>query len=255
MKKYLTDILHQVRYDEDNKVFWYSDNSNNTDMLINDNDCRLLITCITNIIFNDFEKIKKLSKYLMNVAKLFNTIELPITWNLPHGLTITQSYMQTITSYITPFIYSKTKLNFKRSYKHMYDKAKQSRALMPNLIHSLDATTMSLLYKIFTKRYFNPQFFSIHDCFGTTCDKVYVLKALLASVYTDLYSNDHYLIKFDMDLFEIIKKSTDYKVDYNNRTIELPNGNYIIHEIDWVLNKKTVNKNSIKKIDAQNLLI
>lgn len=68
---------------------------------------------------------------------------------------------------------------------------------MPNLIHSLDATSMSLLYKIFTKKYPNPQFFSLHDCFGTTSDKVYILKTLLVSVYTYLYSNDHYLIKFD----------------------------------------------------------
>lgn len=159
--------------------------------------------------------------------------------------------MQTHTTSITPFIYSKTKLNFKRSYKNKYDKAKQSRALMPNLIHSLDATTMSLLYKIFSKKYPSPLFFSIHDCFATAAAAV--LKTLLASVYTDLYSNDHYLIKFDQDLFDTINKSTDYKVDYKNRTIELDSGNYVIHDIEWVLNKKIVNKKSIKKIDQYNV--
>lgn len=58
---------------------------------------------------------------------------------------------------------------------------------MPNLIYPLDATTMSLLYKILSKKYPNTQFLSIHDCFGTTCDKVSVLKTILAFVYTDLY--------------------------------------------------------------------
>lgn len=53
MKKYLTEILHKVRYDEDNKVYWYSDGTKNN-LTINDNDCRLLINCITGIIFNDF---------------------------------------------------------------------------------------------------------------------------------------------------------------------------------------------------------
>jgi hypothetical protein len=114
---------------------------------------------------------------------------------------------------------------------------------------------MSLLYKIFSKKYPNVQFLSIHDCFGTTCDKVSVLKTILAFVYTDLYSNDHYLIKFDKNMFEIIENSTNYKVDYKNRTIELDKGNYVTHDIEWVLNKKTVKKGNLKRIDSQNLLI
>ena len=37
------------------------------------------------------------------------------------------------------------------------------------------------------------QFYSVYDCFGTTCDKVSLLERLLASVHTDLYSSDPYL--------------------------------------------------------------
>jgi DNA-directed RNA polymerase len=61
-------------------------------------------------------------------------------------------------------------------------------------MNELDATTMSLLYKIFSKKYPNVQFLSIHDCFGTTCDKVSVVKTILAFVYTDLYSNSPILL-------------------------------------------------------------
>ncbi len=43
---------------------------------------------------------------------------------------------------------------------------------MPNLIHSLDASSLTLLYNKFTKIYDKPQFLAIHDCFGTTLDKV-----------------------------------------------------------------------------------
>ena len=45
------------------------------------------------------------------------------------------------------------------------------------------------------------QFFSVHDCFATTCDKVSVLKTILASVYTELYTNDPCLVKFDNSVF------------------------------------------------------
>lgn len=54
MKKYLTGSLHKVSFEEDNKVYWYTDTIKKSDVLINDNDCKLLINCITNIIFNYF---------------------------------------------------------------------------------------------------------------------------------------------------------------------------------------------------------
>ena len=34
------------------------------------------ISCLKFLIINDFEKIKKLSKYLINVVNLFNLLEL-----------------------------------------------------------------------------------------------------------------------------------------------------------------------------------
>lgn len=104
---------------------------------------------------------------------------------------------------------------------------------MPNLIHSLDAVSMYLLHKQFTDYHKNKsiQFFSIHDCFGTTCDKIFVLKTMLASVYTDLYSSDQYLIKFDNYILDYIDNNTDFKLDRENRVIELDKGKYIIHDV------------------------
>ena len=53
---------------------------------------------------------------------------------------------------------------------------------MPNLIHTLDATSLSLLYAEFISHFshekMHTQFFSIHDCFATTCEKVFVLKTI-----------------------------------------------------------------------------
>ena len=104
-------------------------------------------------------------------------------------------------------MYSKVKLNLKITIKNKYDKKKQIRSLMPNLIHSLDGSYLSLLYEKFSHLYCNDetlQFFSIHDCFATTCDKVSNLKTLLASVYTDFYSSDPYLYNFDKFILDTI---------------------------------------------------
>lgn len=127
---------------------------------------------------------------------------------------------------------------------------------MPNLIHSLDATSMYLLHKSFSKTYDDPQFFSVHDCFGTTTDKVATLKVMLASVYTDLYSDNHYLSCFDEDIFKSIETNTDIKVDKNNRTVNLSNGNvFTIHDIKWVVGDLPLNKSKVKRIDSQHLII
>ena len=132
-------------------------------------------------------------------------------------------------------MYSKVKLNLKTTVKDRFDKKKQVRALMPNLIHSLDATSLSLLFVEFYNSYpnTNVQFFSVHDCFGTTCDKVFRLKTILASVYTELYSSESYLMKFDEYILDIIENNTDYKLDRVNRKIELPNGtSLLIHDVN-----------------------
>lgn len=113
MKKYLQESLVWVDHDEKDKICWYSTSDKKSGLRINDKDLFLLISSLKYIITNDFEKIKKLSKYLKNVATLLNTLELPITWSQPTGLTIKQSYLETKSTSITPFMYSKLKLNLK----------------------------------------------------------------------------------------------------------------------------------------------
>ena len=130
---------------------------------------------------------------------------------------------------------------------------------MPNLIHSLDSTSLSLLYEQFIHS-FNLKhatlFLSVHDCFGTTCEKVFTLKTILASVYTDLYSSDPYLYKFDKYILDHIEANTDNKLDRVNRTVELPSGDkYIIHDVEWVMNKKHLSSLVIRRIDSQNIII
>lgn len=62
---------------------------------------------------------------------------------------------------------------------------------MPNLVHSLDATTMILTYyslkSINKKGYAN--FYSVRDCFGVTADNVGLLISIIRQMYIDIYSN------------------------------------------------------------------
>lgn len=259
MKKYLAESLVKTDSRED-KTSWYSATAteNKNKPVINDYDLYLLISSLRYIIDNDFVKIRKLTRYLKNVATILNVLGLPIVWTLPTGLTIKQSYLETQSTSITPFIHSKVKLNLKVT-KDKYDHNKQIRALMPNLIHSLDSTSLSLLYEQFNHSFslkHATQFFSVHDCFGTTCEKVSTLKTLLASVYTDLYSSEPYLYKFDKYILDHIE-AHEFKLDRVNRMVELPNkgGKFTIHDVEWVMNKKHLSSLAIRRIDSQNIII
>lgn len=124
---------------------------------------------------------------------------------------------------------------------------------MPNLIHSLDAYSMTSLYYFFSKKNKECQFFSVHDCFGTTSDKVECLKSLLVYVYVDLYSDNHYLAKFDRGIINYIKDNTNY--EWKDRTIIIEDTHYELFDISWVLNDKILSNKEIKRIDSQFILI
>ena len=82
--------MNFVEYDKTNKkLAWYNDGcKKNTNILINSNDINLVVRYLSYIIFNDFGKIRKLTKYLKNIASICNALDLPITWNVSSGLKI-----------------------------------------------------------------------------------------------------------------------------------------------------------------------
>jgi DNA-directed RNA polymerase len=84
-------------------------------------------------------------------------------WKAPSGLLIKQSYLAKDTTRIKIFYFffsyyikitkkikkSKSTLNISIVKKNEYDVKKQAIALMPNLIHYLDAASLSLVFDQF----------------------------------------------------------------------------------------------------------
>ena len=123
MKKY-KDNLFLVEEIKEDKLYWYSKSDKQLKPLINNKDIHLLVTSIQHIVTIDFEKTKKLMKYLKNIATVCTLLGLPIIWTLPHGLIVRQSYLETKSTSIRPFIFSKTKINLQVADKTKLDKAK-----------------------------------------------------------------------------------------------------------------------------------
>lgn len=158
-----------------------------------------------------------------------------------------------------PFVYTKNLLNLTVLNKNQFNKNKQKFALMPNLVHSLDAASLCLVIVNYFKQIYNVNFYSIHDCFAVPCNKVNDLIGLLKFAYCSIYSDNKYLLEFDSNLRSTIIKlygkdavsfndeESKIKINFKTETISLKypsitsvieskisqinlkNSNYLIH--------------------------
>jgi DNA-directed RNA polymerase len=116
---------------------------------------------------------------------------------------------------IAPFDYIKHTFQVKVPVKEKLDLLKQNRAFMPNLIHSLDATTLVFLIEAYFNKNPNPvtNFYAIHDCFGTTCNNMQYIISMLQSIYISLYSDKKYLLEIDNYMRYYVKDKIDNNFD------------------------------------------
>lgn len=211
LAKYLKETLIIDRLDEcesGKKFYWYKSREDSKDY-VNSYDIDLLIKSLDNMIYVEYPRLKDLISYLNDVAKLHNMLNIPIVWNLPTGLIVQQRYMMEHKKRIKPIWSSVRSLTLTITDKVKIDKMKQKRALMPNLVHSLDATTLSLLYNSFSvsigaQGINKVNFYSVHDCYGVTAPNVESLIELLRSIYVQIYADQRYIETFDKDVISNI---------------------------------------------------
>ena len=105
------------------------------------------------------------------------------------------------------------------------NRRKQIRALMPNLIHSLDAASLCLIVDMFSQDKSNKiNFFAIHDCFAVTGNNVINLIKFIKLVYINLYSDNSYLEIFDQSIINSIKLQYGNESFDDNKKLITVNG-------------------------------
>jgi len=139
------------------------------------------------------------------------------------------------------------------SDKATINKPKQKNALMPNLVHSLDSSTLFMLYDSFksNRNYIN--FYSVYDCFGVSVTNIDLLINRLRNVYIELYSNNKYIETFDKDIIEILPKTlsiqhskSTIKYDIEKRLIYTDEVKQLIQLPKLPTNKDLLDKDKIK---------
>ena len=212
----------QKSLNSEDKIFYVSDNN----IILTNLDFFIFITTLEKAIYTEFPKLKELNEYLNKIASICVYLNISITWALPSGLIVKQYYEDSEAIRLKPFKYRKNTFTIKVRKKNVVNKSKQIRSLMPNLIHSLDAASLSLIVNMFyienikNSKLFN--FFAIHDCFAVTANNISFLIKIIKLVYIKIYTDDNYLRRFDQGIIESIKAQFgDDSFDDINKTIKI----------------------------------
>jgi DNA-directed RNA polymerase len=172
------------------------------------NDTVKIGMIINDQIFIRYPNLKVLYDYLLAMVRVFNKVNIPISWTVPHGLNITQSYSK--------FRDVSVKLNIAggRQKKVVYleplnemDNLKQSNAFLPNVIHSLDAAHLVNIVNVFTSPEILGPILSIHDCFGSLPNHMFKLSRIIIEEFVKIYGNNDYLNSFHKEMRENLEKA------------------------------------------------
>lgn len=140
-------------------------------------------------------------------------LQIPLNWFTPNGIKVTQSYMKTEAKRVSIKLGQKSKVLVVRKTTGFVDTAKQAQAIIPNMIHSLDATHLINIINNASesKTLSAVPVISVHDCFGTFPNKMADLELLVKKEFIHLYLKTNFLEKFhDRVLLSI--KDHNYEV-------------------------------------------
>ena len=125
------------------------------------------------------------------------------------------------------------------------DNAKQTQAIIPNIIHSLDASHLINIIKKANKDNFKP-IISIHDCFGTLPCLMNELEQRVKMEFIYLYSQSQFLNNFHQRFIQNIQDNNFNIINKEGKSlVEMENGNLL--EIPKISQTGDLNLNLIMK--------
>ena len=202
-------------------TFYYVPGKNNKEVLVSFSDVYKIAEIIKNITFDMYPSLKDIYNYFINSVKLMLKLNIPIIWFTPAGLEISQHYFVSEITKVKLSYFGKTRTSVIREWKGIVDKRKQNQAIVPNIIHSLDASHLINVINCWYKKD-NYPIISIHDCFGTHPNSMNKLAKVVRSEFVLLYTQHNFLQKYNEKIlsnildngYAIIEKDGEKYVEY-----------------------------------------
>lgn len=205
---------------------------NNKFKILDGSDLFAIAGLIKDVSLDVYPSLRHIYNYLINITRLLVTLNLPVVWITPVGTKITQEYLKSQSEKISLSYFGKTRTQVIRTQTGLINKSKQTQAIIPNIIHSLDS---SHLVKIINVAKSNNilSVITVHDCFGTHPNNMESLSTIVRYEFVKLYTEEDFLLKYHERVIELIKDN-----------------NYLISEKDGI---KYVISNKDKKIHIPSL--
>ena len=206
------------------KVFYKAPGINES-VLLSSKDLYQIAKIINDTIFILFPSLKLVYDYLIGISDLLTKAKLPVTWSAPSGLQITQNYLKTEVhkASIKSGNVAKT-IVMRQSKKEQLDNRKQKQAIIPNVIHSLDASHLINLVTTANSINLKP-IITIHDCFGTHPNKMDLVNNLVLKEFIELYTKGDFLSNFHKQILKSLVDNNYEIFTTTERIIQLDNGN------------------------------
>jgi DNA-directed RNA polymerase len=221
-------LIKNLKHKE--KVYYLAPTIEGGQINLTQKDLYKIATVINNQIFVLFPSLNKIYSYFIEITKLMLKLELPMNWMTPTGVKFIQHYNKTTENLIAIRMFGKTNKIVLREKLNKINKVKQIQAIIPNIIHSLDATHLINIINNFENYKFN-HLITIHDCFGTLPNHMEILNFLVKKEFILLYSQNKFLEKFHKRIIDTIKdnnieiiyeKKKAIKVIINDTEIKIP---------------------------------
>lgn len=170
-----------------------------------------LAAIINNNIFNQFPILYNIYTYLTQICKIYMKLGIPFSWKTPSGLELTQKYNLSEIQKVTINILGKNRTAVLRNWTNDVDTRKEVQAIIPNIIHSLDASHLNLVVNSW-----NNYILPIHDCFGTHPNNMESLANLVRLKFVEIYAKKDYLKNIDKKFRLMLKDNSIELVLKNN---------------------------------------
>lgn len=127
----------------------------------------------------------------MNISKLLIKLEIPLSWFTPVGLKLTQHSLKSKINKISISMGGNNSTMILREFDEKINKRKQIQAIIPNIIHSLDASHIMKIINYVIRGQEDPlcnmnslkYVLAIHDCFGTHPNQFSKLEEIVKREY------------------------------------------------------------------------
>lgn len=213
--KLLNSLKKNKLNNQKNETSFRAYGIDNKPVILTKKDIFKIASIINEQIFVVYPSLNNIYSYFLEIAKIMIKLGIPITRITPAGLKITQHYLKSKQSIISTKLFNSTKKMVIKENLNKIDNLKQSNAIIPNIIHSLDANHLINLINSSGLQNFGP-IITIHDCFGTHTNNMEELVFRVKKEFILLYSQDNFLETFHNRIIQSIKDN-NYDIIFDEK--------------------------------------